>query len=175
MKTNVKTLKAHFSLNVKNVENSIEFYKKLFGIEPAKIRSGYAKFDVENPPLNLTLNENNFTGRGALSHLGVQVATTEDVLEVKRHWEEVGLITKDERQTNCCYALQDKTWVSDPDGNGWEVFAVLEDNLAETNMCCVSGEIQSVSKQNLQNSDLECCAPAAVPISINSEVKNSCC
>ncbi len=74
-----------------------------------KVRSGYAKFDVENPPLNLALNENNFTERGALSHLGSQVATTAGVLEIKKQWEDVGLITKDEMQTKCCYALQDKT------------------------------------------------------------------
>lgn len=175
MKNNVKTLKAHFSLNVKNVENSIEFYKKLFGIEPAKVRSGYAKFDVENPPLNLALNENNFTERGALSHLGIQVATTEDVLEIKRQWENIGLLTKDEMQTSCCYALQDKSWVSDPDGNGWEVFTVLEDNLPETNMCCVSNEAENVSEKTLQNLDAECCVSTAVPISINEKVKNSCC
>lgn len=94
------------------MESSVEFYKKLFGIEPAKIRPGYAKFDVENPQLNLTLNENNFAERGALSHLGIQVAAIRDVLEVKKHWEHVGLATRDEMQTNCCYALQDKIWVS---------------------------------------------------------------
>ena len=80
---NVNTLKAHVSLNVKNVENSIEFYQKLFGIEPAKARQGYAKFDVQNPPLNLTLNEFSYNERGALSHLGIQVASTEDVLATK--------------------------------------------------------------------------------------------
>lgn len=136
----VQALKAHLALNVKNVEQSTEFYKKMLGLEPSKVRAGYAKFDVENPPLNLTLNQVPFGERGALSHLGVQVASTEDVLTMREKWAEAGLVTRDEMQTNCCYALQDKTWVHDPDGNEWEVFVVLEDNLTETSNCCVTDE-----------------------------------
>ena len=125
----VKALKAHLSLNVRNVEQSIEFYRKLLGIEPSKVRTGYAKFDVHNPPLNLALNEAPITDRGALSHLGIQVASTDDVLAMKQKWSDAGLFSRDEMQTNCCYAIQDKTWVRDPDGNEWEVFVVLKDNL----------------------------------------------
>src|SRR5918997_1711343 len=133
--TQVRALKAHLALNVRNVEQSIEFYRKMLGIEPSKVRTGYAKFDVQNPPLNLTLNEYNFTDSGALSHLGIQVASTDGVLAMREKWADAGLITRDEMQTSCCYALQDKTWVRDPDGNEWEVFVVLEDNLAETAPC----------------------------------------
>ena len=136
--TEVKVLKAHLALNVRDVERSIEFYKKMLGIEPSKVRTGYAKFDVQNPPLNLTLNQHTFNEQGALSHLGLQVASTGDVLAVRERWAGAGLITRDEMQTNCCYAKQDKTWVHDPDGYEWEVFVVLEDNLAETSMCCVT-------------------------------------
>jgi catechol 2,3-dioxygenase-like lactoylglutathione lyase family enzyme len=142
-----QALKAHLALNVKNVERSIEFYKKMLGIEPSKVREGYAKFNVENPPLNLTLNENSFTGRGALSHLGIQVAETSDVLTMRERWAEAGLVTRDEMQTNCCYALQDKTWVHDPDGNEWEAFVVLEDNLTETAMCCVTAQADQSDAQ----------------------------
>jgi catechol 2,3-dioxygenase-like lactoylglutathione lyase family enzyme len=131
----VQALKAHLALNVHDVARSIEFYKKLLGIEPSKVRTGYAKFDVQNPPLNFTLNENRFGERGALSHLGIQVASTDDVLAMREKWIAAGLLTRDEMQTSCCYALQDKTWVKDPDGNEWEVFVVLEDNLAETTPC----------------------------------------
>lgn len=131
----VVTLKAHIALNVRNVERSIEFYKKMLGIEPGKVRTGYAKFDVENPPLNLTLNEHTFSERGALSHLGIQVAATDDVLSMRERWASAGLTTRDEMQTKCCYAFQDKSWVRDPDGNEWEVFVVLEDNLPETAAC----------------------------------------
>ena len=135
----VTALKAHLALNVKNVEQSIEFYKRLLGIEPCKVRIGYAKFDVQNPPLNLTLNEVPFGERGALSHLGIQVAATADVLAMKENWMASGLATRDEMQTDCCYAVQDKAWVKDSDGNEWEVFVVLEDNLPETKKstsCC---------------------------------------
>lgn len=132
----VQALKAHLALNVKNVEHSTEFYKRMLGLEPSKVRQGYAKFDVENPPLNLTLNQVAFSERGALSHLGIQVSSTDDVLAMREKWAEAGLVTRDEMQTNCCYALQDKTWVHDPDGNEWEVFVVLEDNLTETTACC---------------------------------------
>lgn len=132
----VTALKAHLALNVRSVDQSIEFYRKMFGIEPSKVRTGYAKFDVQNPPLNFTLNEGRETKGGALSHLGIQVRSTEDVLNVRQKWHEAGLLTRDEMQTNCCYAVQDKTWVRDPDGNEWEVFVVLEDNLTETSACC---------------------------------------
>src|SRR5712675_3145012 len=125
----VKALKAHLALNVKDVEQSMQFYRKLFELEPSKVRSGYAKFDVQNPPLNLSLNQAGSVQPGTLSHLGIQVGSTEDVLATKQRWTQAGLITEDEMQTNCCYALQDKTWVRDPDGNAWEVFVVLEDNL----------------------------------------------
>jgi catechol 2,3-dioxygenase-like lactoylglutathione lyase family enzyme len=149
MRKEVKALKPHVSINVRNVTESIEFYRKMLGIEPAKVRTGYAKFDVQNPPLNLALNEIPYNEHGALSHLGIQVASTDDVLAVRMRWADEGLITRDEMQTNCCYAIQDKTWVTDPDGNEWEVFVVLEDNLSETD--------QSIS----------CCAPTATPAQIS--------
>ena len=145
----VVALKAHFALNVVNVERSIQFYRKMFGIEPSKVRRGYAKFDVQNPPLNFTLNEGVVKERGALSHLGIQVAATGDVLATRERWAEAGLITRDEMQTNCCYATQDKTWVRDPDGNEWEVFVVLADNLPETDPCACGEKVQigAVSSQ----------------------------
>src|SRR3989442_7178338 len=94
----VKALKPHLSLNVRSVERSVEFYRKLFGIEPSKVRTGYAKFDVQNPPLNLALNQARFSERGALSHLGIQVTSTDDVLATRQHWIEAGLLTRDEMQ-----------------------------------------------------------------------------
>ena len=136
----VNALKAHLSLNVRNVDQSIQFYRKMLGIEPSKVRPGYAKFDVHNPPLNLALNEVPVTSKGALSHLGIQLGSTEDVLTMRQKWNEAGLSTHDEMQTSCCYAVQDKTWVRDPDGNEWEAFVVLEDNLTESSACCGVGE-----------------------------------
>jgi catechol 2,3-dioxygenase-like lactoylglutathione lyase family enzyme len=141
----VRALKAHLALNVRSVERSTEFYRAMLGIEPSKVRPGYAKFDSANPPLNLTLNEAPFHDSGALSHLGVQVASTEDVAAMRERWIDAGLATRDEMQTNCCYALQDKTWVRDPDGNNWEAFVVLEDNLPETAHCCASSDDKLVA------------------------------
>lgn len=137
-RTDVNTLKAHLALNVADVTKSIDFYSKMLGIEPSKVRDGYAKFDVQNPPLNLTLNQVDSVTRGALSHLGIQVASTDDVLTMRQNWVDSGLMTHDEMQTNCCYAIQDKSWVQDPDGNQWEVFVVLQDNLAASPVCCTT-------------------------------------
>ena len=157
----INTLKAHLAINVRDVDESIAFYKKMLGIEPSKVRTGYAKFDVASPPLNFTLNQVPFNERGALSHLGIQVATTDDVVAVKDRWEEQGLIPREEMNTTCCYAVQDKAWVSDPDGNEWEVFVVLEDNLSE--------EVQGAA-------DKTCCVPTFVDIDgKKQEVATACC
>ncbi|HEX8652844.1 MAG TPA: ArsI/CadI family heavy metal resistance metalloenzyme [Pyrinomonadaceae bacterium] len=169
----VQALKAHVALNVRDVETSAEFYRKMLGLEPSKVRKGYAKFDVKTPPLNLTLNEVPFNDRGALSHMGIQVASTGDVLAMREKWEEAGLITRDEMQTNCCYALQDKTWVHDPDGNEWEVFVVLEDNLAETTSCCATAAgLDNVAEGCATSAPLaaeassSCCGSSAAPTTI---------
>src|SRR5215210_7708981 len=142
----IQTLKAHVAINVHNVERSLEFYRKMLGLEPVKSRPGYAKFDVERPPLNLTINERPFREQGALFHLGIQVASTADVLAMRERWVEAGLQTREEMQIVCGYALQDKSWVTDPDGNEWEVFVVHKDNLptyygtASEQSCCPSGD-----------------------------------
>lgn len=159
--TGINTLKAHLAINVKDVDRSIEFYKKMLDLEPSKVRTGYAKFDVTNPPLNLTLNQVPFDGSGALSHLGIQVAATEDVAAMRDRWVERGLVPREEMQTTCCYALQDKAWVHDPDGNEWEVFVVLKDNLSE--------ETQSESEKT-------CCTPTFTTIEgKKQEVATACC
>lgn len=159
----ITTLKPHISLNVKNVEESVAFYKKLFGIEPLKFikgnttthsivreqagetsekpRFGYAKFDVANPPLNFVLNEVPYSDGGSLSHLGIQVATTDDVLRTRERWIESGLLTVDEMKVDCCYALQDKTWARDPDGNEWEVFVVLENTEPAADACACGDKV----------------------------------
>lgn len=169
LNTGTRALKAHLALNVRDVEKSIEFYKKLFGIEPSKVRSGYAKFDVNNPPLNFTLNEGTVQDKGALSHLGIQVASTDDVLATRNRWIDQGLITRDEMQTNCCYATQDKTWVRDPDGYEWEVFVVLQDNLPETAPCECGTKLSANEPETVVAGNAEingpsvasCCAPSA--------------
>ena len=168
----VQTLKAHLALNVHDVERSIEFYTKMLGIEPSKVRTGYAKFDVQNPPLNLTLNQHQFAERGALSHLGIQVAGTNDVLAIREQWTAAGLLPRDEMQTNCCYALQDKAWVSDPDGNEWEVFVVLEDNLPEISP---AGCSVKTTEEARVTAGTGCCAPATIGTAHETATTESCC
>jgi len=162
----VRALKAHLALNVHDVQKSLEFYRKLFDREPSKVRTGYAKFDVQNPPLNLTLNEVSFSGKGALSHLGIQVGSTQDVLATRDKWVEAGLIAREEMQTNCCYATQDKAWVRDPDGNEWEVFVVLQDNLPETAPCECGEKLAETNTEAapVANISSTCCATGPVGI-----------
>ncbi len=119
------SLKTHVALNVTDVEKSVTFYKAMFGVEPVKNKGDYAKFDIANPPLNLTLNlASSVQKGGALSHLGVQVESTEEVRTAIARFAKAGLNLLAEENTDCCYALQDKVWVTDPDGNSWEVFVV---------------------------------------------------
>ena len=143
----MNVLKAHVSLNVTDIEASVAFYEKVFDVPATKRRPGYAKFDLATPLLNLSMVEAPRSGVNA-SHFGVQVAATEDVIEAKGRFEAQGLKTFSEEDTACCYAVQDKVWVEDPDGNMWEVFVVKGDSPtmrdAEASTCCspVSGESQ---------------------------------
>jgi len=151
----LRALKAHVGLNVSNIESSIAFYRNLFGVEPVRVRKDYAKFDIENPPLNLTMNLHPTGGRN-VSHMGIQVATTEDVIAVRNRWAEAGLDPSDEMGTECCYALQDKAWVSDPDGNEWEVFTVLRADTEESTVCCTPEQ-----KEEKIAEGATCCDPGA--------------
>ena len=115
------------ALNVDDLEQSIEFYTRLFGTEPAKVRPGYANFAIAEPALKLVLIENPGHG-GSLNHLGVEVTYTDTVDSDQRRLAETGLASVDERDTTCCYATQDKFWVEGaPDGEHWEVYTVLQD------------------------------------------------
>jgi catechol 2,3-dioxygenase-like lactoylglutathione lyase family enzyme len=122
----MNVLKPHISLNVSNVDASVEFYERAFGVKATKRRPGYAKFDLTSPALNLTMQEAPRTGVNA-SHFGVQVASSEDVASAWARFKQAGLDVLTEQNTECCYALQDKVWVKDPDGNAWEVFVVKGD------------------------------------------------
>lgn len=144
-------LKPHVAINVSNLKQSILFYTNLFGVEPVKVKPRYAKFDLEQPALNFTLNEGGEIA-GGINHLGIQVSTTDDVLQAKERLQQAKLATFDEMDTNCCYAKQDKIWVTSPDGHQWEVFTVLAD--VEHNDDSPSFP---ESKQN-QKSDSSCCA-----------------
>jgi catechol 2,3-dioxygenase-like lactoylglutathione lyase family enzyme len=131
----------HVSLNVSDAARSRNFYAAFFGVDPAKVKPGYVKFVTSRPALHLALNE---TGKpplppGALSHLGLRVGSTSEVDAWKDRVTSRGVASFDERDTTCCYARQDKFWVTDPDGNRWEVYTVLEDvetAPAQPTACC---------------------------------------
>lgn len=132
-------LKPHVSLNITQIDESVAFYEKAFGVTATKRRPGYAKFDLQSPSLNLTMQEAPRTGVNA-SHFGIQVASTDDVVEAKNRFEALGLKTFTEEDTTCCYAVQDKVWIEDPDGNSWEVFVVKADASVmreQEGECCV--------------------------------------
>jgi catechol 2,3-dioxygenase-like lactoylglutathione lyase family enzyme len=120
----------HVSLNVRDVARSRAFYEAFFGLPAHKVRPGYTNFQLPAPPLKLALTEHpENSGKGALNHLGVQVASLAEVEAARERLVAAGLATFDERDATCCYARQDKVWVTDPDGNAWEIYVVLDDLL----------------------------------------------
>jgi catechol 2,3-dioxygenase-like lactoylglutathione lyase family enzyme len=130
------------ALNVTNLESSIVFYSKLLSIEPAKVRPGYANFAVADPPLKLVLIEQaDDRGQGvegALNHLGVEVETPDEVVVSAARLSGEGMRTHVQEDTTCCYALQDKVWVDDPDQVPWEIYTVLADADGTSGMTCSS-------------------------------------
>ena len=121
--------RAQLALNVDDLDEAITFYSKLFNTPPAKVKPGYANFVVAQPPLKLVLIENRGRG-GTLNHLGVEVESSDAVhAEIARLADE-GMFTEEEIGTTCCFATQDKVWVTGPGGERWEVYTVLAD--AET-------------------------------------------
>jgi hypothetical protein len=119
--------RTQLALNVEDLGVAITFYSKLFDTAPAKVKPGYANFAIAEPPLKLVLIENPGHG-GTLNHLGVEVESREAVhAEITRLTNE-GVLTEEELDTTCCFALQDKVWVTGPAGEKWEVYAVLADS-----------------------------------------------
>ena len=115
------------ALDVDDLEQAVAFYTRLLGVEPAKRRAGYANFAVVEPPLKLVLLENPGRG-GGLNHLGIEVGSSDEVYAETGRLTGAGLLADQELGTTCCYATQDKAWVSGPDGERWEVYTVLADS-----------------------------------------------
>ncbi|SFC92968.1 ArsI/CadI family heavy metal resistance metalloenzyme [Bacillus sp. UNCCL81] len=129
----------HVGVNVTNLEASIAFYQKVFGLVPVKVKEGYAKFLLENPGLNFTLNVRDQVEGNQVNHFGFQVETAEEILTHKERLEKEGFFAREEMDTTCCYAVQDKFWVTDPDGNEWEFFYTKADSEVqkiENTSCC---------------------------------------
>jgi catechol 2,3-dioxygenase-like lactoylglutathione lyase family enzyme len=122
--------RVQLALNVDDIDAAVAFYSELFSAQPAKRRPGYANFAIDDPALKLVLIENPGSG-GTLNHLGVEVASTEEVVAATSRLAKGGLPTQVEDGTTCCYALQDKVWATGPGGERWEVYTVLADAGAE--------------------------------------------
>lgn len=161
-------MRAHLSINVSNVGKSVDFYKKFFGVNPSKLTTDYAKFDLQEPALNFTMqtakSENDLS---KVSHLGIEVKSAEDIIKWQNKLTETGLVKLVETDTNCCFARQDKVWVQDPDGNSWEIFYVHEQlevsgelNKANGSACCTPSFLKEESTS---------CAPS------ETKSKSSCC
>ncbi|MGQ0466752.1 MAG: ArsI/CadI family heavy metal resistance metalloenzyme [Sporichthyaceae bacterium] len=133
--------RVQLALRVSDLEASIAFYSKLFGAEPAKRRPGYANFAIAEPPLKLVLLEGEPGRETVLDHLGVEVETSDAVAAASTRLSESGLVTLEENDTACCYALQDKVWVHGPGSEPWEVYSVKADadTLAKSDEsgCCL--------------------------------------
>lgn len=119
--------RVQLALRVADLEAAVGFYSRLFGTEPAKRRPGYANFAVAEPPLKLVLLEGEAGEPTRMDHLGVEVATTEEVTAATNRLADAGLATRPEEGTTCCYAVQDKVWVTGPGGEPWEVYTVTGD------------------------------------------------
>ena len=117
--------RVQLALNVPDIDDAVGFYSKLFGTEPAKRRTGYANFVLADPPLKLVLFENP-DASGRLNHVGVEVASRDEVTAHQARLVEQGLAPVDESGT-CCFATQEKVWVDGPDGS-WEIYTVLDDS-----------------------------------------------
>lgn len=114
--------KFHLSLNVNDLGRSVEFLRILLGVEPAKRRDDYAKFELSDPPMVLSLEPHGFSGIGALNHVGFRMPDSETLVEAQRRLEAAGIHTEREEGVECCYARQTKFWVTDPDGTLWEIY-----------------------------------------------------
>ncbi|WP_433316156.1 ArsI/CadI family heavy metal resistance metalloenzyme [Micromonospora chersina] len=150
--------RVQLALRVSDLEGSVAFYSKLFGVEPAKRRPGYANFAVENPPLKLVLLEGEADQPTVMDHLGVEVFSTDEVTAATRRLTDSGLITLEENDTECCYALQDKVWVRGPGNEPWEVYTVKAD----------SGQLEKATES-------ACCTPAAEREPATAGAAGSCC
>ena len=150
--------RVQLALRVADLEGSIAFYSKLFGAEPAKRRPGYANFAIAEPPLKLVLLEGQPGEPTRMDHLGVEVETTGEVAAATARLAAEGLPTAAEEDTACCYAVQDKVWVTGPGSEPWEVYVV-------------KGDADTLSKA----SDSACCTPASGPADVGITQQSACC
>ena len=119
--------RVQLALRVADLDAAVDFYSRLFDAVPAKRRPGYANFAIAEPPLKLVLLEGEPREATRMDHLGVEVPSTNDVTDATSRLADAGLATRVEDNTTCCYAVQDKVWVTGPGGEPWEVYTVTAD------------------------------------------------
>lgn len=150
----------HVSYYISDIDKTVSFYTKLFGIEPTKVKSGYAKFELENPSLVISFVMSKEKVRSDFGHLGFQVESKQELENKLSEVQKLGLEYLEEKDVSCCYARQDKFWVSDPDGIKWEVYQFHED--VEFNdphyatACCPTDETKE-NKEACCEPEMECC------------------
>src|SRR5947209_4205636 len=142
--------RVQLAINVSRLDDAIAFYSKLFATEPAKVKAGYANFAIAEPPLKLVLIEGHGEP-GTLNHLGVEVASTDEVGAAQARLAATGLATATEDEVTCCFAVQDKVWVDGPDHEPWEIYTVLAD------VEMPAGQLRAVDP----GGDAMCCAAAS--------------
>ena len=155
------TSRVQLALNVTDLEAATRRYSDLFGVEAAKTRPGYVNFAIDDPPLKLVLFENPGAA-AALNHLGVELASTDDVLAAGDRFTASGLTHTVARDDRCCHAVQDKVWVDVPDVplGAWEFYTVLADD--DTSAGAVDGGADSACCAGDSGADVPCCgAPSA--------------
>ncbi|MEQ9468851.1 MAG: ArsI/CadI family heavy metal resistance metalloenzyme [Ekhidna sp.] len=123
----MEQFKFHVGLNVSDIEQTTIFYEKLFGQKPVKVEKGYSKFELENPGLVISFIESR-EAQPRFGHMGIRVNSQEELVAKKGELEALMKIELEEKNTSCCYAVQDKFWVRDPDGYEWEVYHFLKDD-----------------------------------------------
>lgn len=144
--------RVQLALNVSNIDEAVDFYSRLFNTDVAKRKPGYANFAIDEPPLKLVLIEGE--GGGTLNHLGVEVATAEEVVAAEDRLSSDGLATTGVDDTTCCYALKTETWVNDPDGAPWEFYVK-------------TGDAEAMSPNAAPEAESgQCCSPAAISESV---------
>ena len=148
--------RVQLALNVNDLSAAIEFYTKLFGASPAKVREGYANFAIAEPPLKLVLIENPGQG-GTLNHLGVEVENTDLVGEAISRLQAEGLDTEIEEQTTCCFAVQDKVWIEGGE-LPWEWYTVLEDAPEDTSLVRIGSKPAAAGLVTVEAGG-SCCGP----------------
>ena len=153
----------HIHLGVKSIDESVKFYNALFGVEPAKLKSDYAKWMLEDPRINFAISTR--AGKVGVDHMGLQVDDVSELNALRTQMSAANISTHSDGETTCCYAKSEKSWVEDPNGIAWEAYHTMED-------------AQLFSGGEKSNEGSACCTPESKPqiaCSLPPKTKSGCC